>query len=144
MSLGDLTKQIAKEALGAQVDELMGGAKGAESAKGEAGGKGEAVSEGPAALIMAEVQKMQAALKEDRELLVQCVAAGETLRVVEMFAPSDRVLVLTGLDAERVVTRVVAGADTVQLVCKPVAVKEGVKAVRLRFVAVMADGVSRR
>ncbi len=133
MSLGDLTKQIAKEALGAQVDELMGGSKAAEGGKGEPGAG--PASEGPAALIMAEVQKMQAALKDDRELLVQCVAAGETLRVVEMFAPSDRVLVLTGLDAERVVTRVVAGADTVQLVCKPVAVKEGVKAVRLRFVA---------
>ena len=130
MSLGDLTKQFAKEVVGAQVEEVLGGSKPAE-----AGAKGEPAAEGPAALIMAEVQKMQAALKDDRELLVQCVAAGETLRVVEMFAPSDRVLVLTGLDAERVVTRVVAGADTVQLVCKPVVVKEGVKAVRIRFVS---------
>lgn len=130
MSLGDLTKQLAKEVVGAQVEEVLGGGKAAEGAA-----KGEVAPDGPAGLIMAEVQKMQAALKEDKELLVQCVAAGETLRVVEMFAPSGRVLVVTGLDAERVVTRVVAGADTVQLVCKPVGVKEGAKAVRLRFVA---------
>ena len=78
---------------------------------------------------------MQAALKDDRELLVQCTAAGQTLRLVEMFAPSDRVLVLTALDAERVVTRVVAGADVVQLACKPVAVKDGAKPLRLRFVS---------
>ena len=124
-----MTKQFAKEVVGAQVEEVLGG--GAKEAEAKAPKE---ASEGPAALIMAEVQKMQAALKDDKELLVQCAAAGETLRVVEMFAPSDRVLVLTGLDAERVVTRVVAGADTVQLVCKPVGVKDGAKAVRIRFV----------
>jgi hypothetical protein len=129
MSLGDLTKQLAKEVVGAQVEEVLGGAKPAEGAKSEPG------ADSAAGLIMAEVQKMQAALKDDKELLVQCVAAGETLRVVEMFAPSGRVLVLTGLDGERMVTRVVAGADTVQLVCKPVAVKEGAKATRIRFVS---------
>ncbi|MEP7366612.1 MAG: hypothetical protein ABI972_25420 [Acidobacteriota bacterium] len=131
MSLGDLTKQLAKEVVGAQVDEVLGNTRASEPAKAETA---PVVSEGPAALIMAEVQKMQAALKDDKELLVQCVAAGGKLRVVELFAPSDRVLVLTGLDVERVVTRVVAGADTVQLVCKPVAVKEGAKPVRIRFV----------
>ncbi|HZO53390.1 MAG TPA: hypothetical protein VFB63_11755 [Bryobacteraceae bacterium] len=129
MSLGDLTKQLAKEVVGAQVEEVLGGAKPAEGAKSEPG------ADSAAGLIMAEVQKMQAALKDDKELLVQCVAAGETLRVVEMFAPSGRVLVLTGLDVERMVTRVVAGADTVQLVCKPVTVKEGAKATRIRFVS---------
>jgi hypothetical protein len=129
MSLGDLTKQLAKEVVGAQVEEVLGGAKPAEGAKSDPS------ADSAAGLIMAEVQKMQAALKDDKELLVQCVAAGETLRVVEMFAPSGRVLVLTGLDAERAVTRVVAGADTVQLVCKPIAVKEGVKATRIRFVS---------
>jgi len=138
MSLGEITKQIAKEVVGAQVDEVMGNLRGPEGAKSESGPATADSADGVAALLMAEVQKMQAALKDDRELLVQCTAAGETLRVVEMFAPSGRVLVLTGLDAERVVTRVVAGAETVQLVCKPVAVKEGAKPVRLRFVTAKA------
>lgn len=131
MSLGDITKQIAKEVVGAQVDEVLGNVRGQES-KPEAPAAVNA--EAPAALIMTEVQKMQAALKDDRELLVQCTAAGETLRVVEIFAPSPHLLVLTALDAERAVTRVVAGAASVQLVCKPVAVKDGAKPLRLRFV----------
>lgn len=131
MSLGDITKQIAKEVVGAQVDEVLGNVRGQEP-KPETPVAGSA--EAPAALIMSEVQKMQAALKDDRELLVQCTSAGETLRVVEIFAPSPHLLVLTALDADRTVTRVVAGAASVQLVCKPAAVKEGAKPLRLRFV----------
>ncbi|MCC7234690.1 MAG: hypothetical protein IT163_05270 [Bryobacterales bacterium] len=132
MSLGDLTKQIAKEVVGAQVDEVMGNLRGAEAT---VSGAAVPSAEGPAALIMAEVQKMQSALKDDKELVVHCEAAGERLRVVEMFAPSSRVLVLTGLDPGRVVTRVIAGADAVQLVCKPASVSDGAKPLRLRFVA---------
>ena len=131
MSLGDITKQIAKEVVGAQVDEVLGSVRGTE-AKPEAAAA--AAIEAPAALIMAEVQKMQAALKDDKELQVQCTAAGESLRVVELFAPSPQILVLTTLDADRTVSRVVAGAASVQLVCKPIAVKEGAKPLRLRFV----------
>ena len=131
MSLGDLTKQIAKEVVGAQVDEVMGNLRGYEGASPDPA----TPAGGPGALIMAEVQKMQSALKDDKELVVECVAAGERLRVVEIFAPSPQVLVLTGMDANRVVTRVAAGAGSVQLVCKPAAVKEGAKPLRLRFVA---------
>ncbi|MBK7926528.1 MAG: hypothetical protein IPJ98_03290 [Bryobacterales bacterium] len=130
MSLGDITKQIAKEVVGAQVDEVLGNVRGQEAKPESAAGAIEA----PAALIMAEVQKMQAALKDDKELLVQCAAAGESLRVVELFAPSSQILVMTTLDADRTVSRVVAGAASVQLVCKPIAVKEGAKPLRLRFV----------
>jgi hypothetical protein len=130
MSLGDITKQIAKEVVGAQVDEVLGNVRGAETKPDAAPPSAEA----PASLIMAELQKMQAALKDDRELLVQCTAAGETLRVVELFAPSPHILVLTALDADRGVSRIVAGAVSVQLVCRPIAVKEGAKPLRLRFV----------
>lgn len=130
MSLGDITKQIAKEVVGAQVDEVLGNVRGAETKPDAA----PASAEAPASLIMAELQKMQAALKDDRELLVQCTAAGETLRVVELFAPSPHILVLTALDADRGVSRIVAGAVSVQLVCRPIAVKEGAKPLRLRFV----------
>jgi len=130
MSLGDITKQIAKEVVGAQVDEVLGNTR-AQEPKPDAPTP---AAEGPALLILAELQKMQAALKDDRELLVQCTSANETLRVVELFAPSSHLLVLTALDAERAVTRIVAGAASVQLVCKPIAVKEGAKPLRLRFI----------
>lgn len=135
MSLGDITKQIAKEVVGAQVDEVLGNVRGPETKPDAAAPP---AGEAPASLIMAEVQKMQAALKDDKELLVHCAAAGETLRVVELFAPSPQILVLTALDADRAVSRVVAGAASVQLVCKPIAVKEGAKPLRLRFVTAKA------
>jgi len=131
MSLGDITKQIAKEVVGAQVDEVLGNVRGPETKSDAAVPP---AAEAPASLIMAELQKMQAALKDDKELLVHCTAAGETLRVVELFAPSPQILVLTAVDTERTVSRVVAGAVSVQLVCKPIAVKEGAKPLRLRFV----------
>ena len=132
MGLSDLTKQLAKEALGSQVDEVMDSLRAPEAAP-----KSQATtpsSEPLAAIIMGEVQAMQNALKEDQELLVTCAAGPEMLRVFEIFAPSPRLLVLSGIDAERAVTRVVSAPDRVQLVCKPTAVKEGAKPVRLRFV----------
>jgi hypothetical protein len=131
VSLGDLTKQLAKEAIGAQVDEMVGSLRGPDSAqKPDAPPAIDALAN----VIMGQVQAMQNALKEDQELLVQCAAGRDTVRVLEMFAPSPRLLVLTGLDSERAITRVVVPAETVQLVCKPVAVKEGNNATRLRFV----------
>ena len=45
-----------------------------------------------------------------------------------------RVLVLTGLDTERTITRVICPADSLQLVCKPMPVQAGTKAARIRFV----------
>ena len=83
---------------------------------------------------MGQVQGMQNALKEDQELFVQCVAGGEVIRVMEVFAPSSKVLVLTGLDKEKSLTRIISPADSVQLVCKPVAVPAGAKANRIRLV----------
>lgn len=133
MGLGDLTKQLAKEALSAQVEDVMGAARAPEAAKAQTAGE-------LAGVIMGQVQAMQNALEEDQELLVVCTAGRETVRVFEMFAPSPRLLVLTGIDAERALTRVVSPADTVQLVCKPTAVKDGAKAVRLRFMTPKARG----
>jgi len=122
VGLGDLTKQFAKEALAAQVSEVM--EPSAQPA-----------SDALSSIIMGQVQAMQNALKDDQELLVHCTAGREIVRVLEMFAPSQRLLVLTGVDAERTVTRVVSPAEAVQLVCKPAPVKDGAKPTRLRFVS---------
>ena len=77
---------------------------------------------------------MQNALKEDQELVVTSTIGAETFRVHEIFTPSPRLLVLTGVDADRNVTRVIAAVDAVQLVCKPMAVKADSKALRVRCV----------
>ncbi|MCW5979468.1 MAG: hypothetical protein KIT09_15430 [Bryobacteraceae bacterium] len=131
MGLGDLTKQLAKEAFSAQVEEVIGSPRGPEPP---------GAPEPLASVIMSQVQAMQNALKDDHELLVLCTAGKETVRVFEMFSPSPRLLVLTGIDAERSLTRVISAADGVQLVCKPIPVKDGAKAVRLRFMTPKAKG----
>jgi len=58
----------------------------------------------------------------------------EALRVLEFFSPAPRLLVMTGIDASKTITRVICPAESVQLVCKPMAVQPGTKAARIRFV----------
>jgi hypothetical protein len=128
MGIADLTRQLAKEAITSQVDELI-----------DPRGKPETPAPAPsadsiAAAMVAQVQAMQNALKDDQELIVSCTAGSETIRVFEIFTPSPRLLVLTGADPNRTLTRIVAPAETIQLVCKPAAVPDGAKPARLRFV----------
>jgi hypothetical protein len=133
VSLGEITKQLAKEALGAQVDELLDPQKRPEAAASPA-------PESLAHAIIAQVQAMQNALKDDQELLVSYAAGKDTVRVFELFAPSPRLLVLTGADQERALTRIVVAADVAQLICKPMSVAGGAKPVRLRFILPKAKG----
>ena len=129
MSLGQLTKQFALEALrpadAAAVADTL-----AEERRTVPG-----PSDNLAATIVGQVQAMQNALKDDQELIVLCTAGSEMLRVLEFFTPSPRLLVLTGIDSERTVTRVISPVETLQLVCKPMSVKQGAKPARIRFVA---------
>jgi hypothetical protein len=126
MSLAHLTKQLAQQAIGQQVKDVVDsiGAPAAPPAQNDSLGS----------ILITQIQAMQNALKEDQELLVACSVAGESLRVLEVYAPSWKVLVLTGVDADRAVTRVICPAESVQLVCKPVPVQPGAKPVRLRIV----------
>jgi hypothetical protein len=134
VSLGEFTKQLAKEALGAQVDEVVDSLRGKETASADTTSAAAGPADALAVAIIAQVQAMQNALKEDQELAVHCAAGRDTVRVFEMYAPSPRLLVLTGADSERAMTRIVSAADAVQLVCRPVTVKEGAKPLRLKFV----------
>ena len=94
-----------------------------------------AAGEAIGTVILAQIQAMQRALKEDQELVVLFETGGETLRVLEVFVPSVKVFVLAGVDAEQNVTRVVIAADTAQLVCKIVKVAEGAKAIRVNVLS---------
>jgi hypothetical protein len=124
VSLGLITKQLAQEALGSQLKELT-----------EPAAQTPAPTVDNAAAMIAEIQKMQGALKEDQELVVTCHVGRESVRVMEMFAPTPKLVVLTGFDADRALTRVVSPVDALQLICKPTPVKPGAKPVRLRLVA---------
>ena len=129
MSL-EFAKQLAKDALGTQmkdvVDSFRAGTDGTSTP--------EPPSDNLATIIIGQVTAMQNALKEDQELVVTSTIGAETFRVHEIFTPSPRLLVLTGVDADRNVTRVIAAVDAVQLVCKPMAVKADSKALRVRCV----------
>ena len=127
MNIGSLTKQLAQQAIGNQVKEVMDSISPAESAP--------AAEETLGQTLLNQIVAMEKALKDDRELAVICTAGPETLRVLEIFLPTWRVAVLTGVDAERSVTRVISPVDALQLVCKPMPVAAGAKPVRLRIVA---------
>ncbi len=86
------------------------------------------------AVILAQVQAMQKALKDDDELFVLCNAGVETVRVLEVFVPSPNVVVLTGIDTNRCVTRVISPIESLQLVCKVMKVQPPAKPARINFI----------
>jgi hypothetical protein len=118
MALADLTKQLAQQALLSATSPAKEPAAPAQK-------------ESVCAVILAQINAMQKALKEDQELLVLFESGAETIRVMEIFVPSWQVAVLKGLDADRNPTRVVSPAEALQLVCKVVKAPPGVKPVRV-------------
>jgi hypothetical protein len=123
MALGELTKQLAQQAL------LSATEKPAEKPAAPP------AAENPAAVVLGQIAAMQKALKEDEELVVTVQAGGERLRVMEIFMPSRGIAVLSGHDGDRNLTRVVSAVDGLQLVCKVMKVAAGAKATRVGLVA---------
>jgi hypothetical protein len=129
MGIGAITKQLAAEALGNQMAEVMEGLRPSETPAANA------EPESLTGVVMAQVHAMQNALKEDQELLVLCTVGPTTLRVLELYAPSPKLLVITGAEGERGIARIISPVESVQLVCRPVPVKPESKPVRVRMVA---------
>jgi len=123
MALGEITKQIAQQALLSATTKEPAAPQPQSPA-----------AENPAAVILAQINGMQKVLKDDEELVVTIHQGAETIRVVETFAPSRHVIVLTGPDANRNLTRVISAADALQLVCKVMKVAPGTKPVRVGLV----------
>jgi hypothetical protein len=94
-----------------------------------------AAGENLGTIIVGQIQAMQRACKEDQELVVLCSAGLETLRVLEFFAPAPQLLVMTGIDTDRNVTRVISPVGSVQLVAKVMSVQTGSKAARINFIS---------
>jgi len=139
VALGEFTRQLAQQALpnpvrgvldalrpgdlGGIVDAIRG-PKPAPPAAGEQTG----------AVLLGQIQAMQKALKDDEELLVLFQSGADVVRVLEFFVPSWNVFVMSGIDTEKNLTRAVAVADTLQLVCKVMKVAAEAKPVRVGFV----------
>ncbi|HEY1184504.1 MAG TPA: hypothetical protein VGE89_09995 [Bryobacteraceae bacterium] len=121
MAFADLTKQLAQQA-------ILSAAKDPPPpipAPGEP-------AAGP--VILAQIGLMQRALKEDEELIVLYHAAGERIRVLEIFLPSPEVAVLSGTDANRAPVRAIAPAASLALLCKTVKVPPPAKPARVSLV----------
>jgi hypothetical protein len=129
--LGALTKQIGAQALESLrppdlstiADSLLGQKPAPPPPSSE-----------PGAIVVSQIQAMQNACKEDQELAVYCNSGTDLIRVLEVFAPSWKVLVLTGIDLEKTITRVICPIEGLQLTCKVVPAPEGTKPARIRFV----------
>ena len=141
MGFGNLTKQFAQEAIKTSAKDMLDALRPPELASitdAIAGTKPTAppgISDNVGATILGQIQAMQKALKDEDELLVLCDAGVETLRVLEIFLPSWRVAVLTGIDTEKTVTRVVCAVERLQLTCKVLRAPPNAKPSRIRIVA---------
>jgi hypothetical protein len=119
MALGEFTKQIAQQALLNATKEPP-----APTPPVEHGGS----------VVLGQIAAMQKALKEDEELAVWYLAGAERVRVMEVFVPSREMIVLSGMDAERTLTRVICAIESAQLVCKVVKVQPGTKPARVGLI----------
>lgn len=132
MAFGNLGRTIAGQALETTkktvIDSLLDPAKPAAPAPAAV-----PQPEPTGAVILNQIQAMQRALREDQELAVRFAAAGEAFRVLEIFVPSPKVLVLAGVDADQNVTRAVVPAETAQVLCKILKVAEGSRPVRVNI-----------
>jgi hypothetical protein len=122
MALGDLTKQIAEQAIRNAVNPPAAPPR----------------PDNPGVAMLAQVQAMQKALKDDEELIVLFHAGGESVRVLELYFPSWQVAVLTGIDIgidkDKSVTRVIAAVESLQLVCKVTKAVPPATPARIKFV----------
>jgi hypothetical protein len=129
MGLGDLTKQLAKQAIGNPVKDVVDSLSGNEAVPEKA------AAPDLAALILGQLHAMQKPLKEDEELAVFFTSGGETIRVFDIFVPSPQAVVLTGIDSDKNQVRVITPVSALQLVCKPRPVAAPAKPARVRIVA---------
>ncbi len=139
MALAQIGKQLAQQALGEKMKDVMDSLRPPDVIKILDPAKQEkpvvpAQGESLGSAIIGQVQAMQRACKDDQELIVMCGAGLETLRVLEFFAPIWQVLVMTGIDTDHNVTRVVTPTESIQLVCKVMSVQPGAKPARVSFI----------
>jgi hypothetical protein len=139
MALGEIAKQVATQALKAPVKDVIDSLRppdAAQAAEAIKNARSTATSaENVCVAILSQIQAMQKAVKEDEELLVLLHNGLETMRVMEIYVPSWSVAVLTGIDSQRNLTRVISPAENLQLICKVMKVPAGAKPVKVSLIA---------
>jgi hypothetical protein len=132
MALADIGRAIAGQALDSAKSSMLDAVKSEPDRKPTPNVSGSA-PESLGSVMLAQIQGMQKALKDDQELVVQFRSGEELLRIVEIFVPSPQVFVLIGNDGQQRLTRIVAAAATLQLICKVLRVAPGSTPVRLKI-----------
>lgn len=122
MALGEITKQLATQAIGDLLDS--------EKTPAPSPGQPEKLH----TVILGQVQAMQKALKEDQELVVLFTAGAETIRVLEIIVPSPQIFVLSGIDPQKNTTRIISPVASTQLVCKVMRVQAPAKPTRVGII----------
>jgi len=119
MAFVDLTKQLAQQAIQSAMADPLPAGPSADNA---------------GAMILHQIGAMQKALKEDEELVIHLQNGEEKIRVMEIFLPSPQVAVLTGIDANRAMTRVISAVAALQLLVRTGKAQAGSKPVRINLV----------
>lgn len=132
MALADIGRALTGQALDAAKSTMLDAVQGSPAKPAPAAPSAPS-ADNIGSVMLGQLQGMQKSLKEDQELVVQFRAGEDLLRITEIFVPSPQVFVLTGNDGQRRLTRIVAAASTVQLICKVLPVTPGAPAVRLRI-----------
>jgi hypothetical protein len=131
MTIGNLGKALANQAIESTKNSVLDAVRTPEPAK-PAQPKPAATPD-PGAGIIGQIQAMLRPLREDQELAVLVRAGDESLRVQEIFVPNADVLVFAGTDSQGNVTRLIAPAATVQVVCKVLKVSPGATPARVNI-----------
>ncbi len=119
MAFVDLTKQLAAQAIQSAMQEPPPTAPSPDN---------------PGATILNQIGAMQKALKEDEELVIFLHSGEDKISVMEIYLPSPQIVVLTGVDGNRVMTRVVSAVSALQLLVRTGKAQAGSKAVRVNLV----------
>jgi hypothetical protein len=119
MAFAEVTKQLAQQALLSVTQEPAPAAQQPDN---------------PGAVMLNQIGAMQKNLKDDEELVIYLQGGAEKIRVLEIFLPSPQVAVLTGIDANRVMTRVISAVAALQLMVRNGKTQPGAKAVRINLV----------
>ncbi len=131
MAFGNIGQLIAGTAIEATKQNVINAITGPEPSKTPATPPAPPQPEAIGAMILGQLQAMQRPLPEDQELLVQFHTGSEMFRVLEIFVPTIQVFVLSGVDGEQNVMRVIVPAEKAQLVCKIRKVAADAKPVRV-------------
>jgi len=131
MAFGNIGQLIAGTAIEATKQNVINAITGPEPSKTAAAPPAPPQPEAIGAMILGQLQAMQRPLPEDQELLVQSHTGSEMFRVLEIFVPTIQVFVLSGVDSEQNVMRVIVPAERAQLVCKIRKVAGDAKPVRV-------------